>query len=67
MGDSLTWLVHWRLGWNSGILNNKSDKPKGMHWVTFKRLQAGHDFPANAALVGMVEKLGLLGDRLERR
>jgi hypothetical protein len=57
--------IRRRLGWDAGILNASGGKPKGMHWATFERLQASHDFHANAALVGMWAKLGLLGDRLE--
>ena len=54
-----------RLGWQAGILNFNGGKPKGMHWRTFERLQASHDFHVNAALAGMAAKLGLLGERLD--
>jgi len=59
-----------RLGWEPGILNGNGWKPKGMHWRTFERLQASHDFHVNAALAGMAAKLGLLramGDDLADR
>jgi hypothetical protein len=36
-----------------------------MHWRTFERLEASHDFHVNAALAGMAVKLGLLGERLD--
>ena len=52
------------LGWEPGILNGNGDKPKGMHWRTFERLQASHDFHVNAALAGMAAKLGLLHGQL---
>jgi hypothetical protein len=32
-----------RLGWDSGILNGRGDKPKWMRWSTFQRLVARHD------------------------
>jgi hypothetical protein len=54
-----------RLGWEAGILNGNGDKPKGMHWRTFERLQASHDFHVNAALAGMAAKFGMLRGRLE--
>lgn len=53
-----------RLGWEPGILNGHGDKPKGMHWRTFERLEASHDSHVNAALAGMAAKLSLLGERL---
>lgn len=53
-----------RLGWEPGILNGNGDKPKGMHWITFERLQASHDFHVNAGLAGLAVKLGLLSERL---
>jgi len=54
--------IRRRLGWEAGILNGNGWKPKGMHWRTFERLQAGHDTHYNAALAGMAAKLGLLRD-----
>ncbi len=56
--------IRRRLGWEAGILNGNGDKPKGMHWRTFERLQRDHDDHVNAALVGMSAKLGLLQGRL---
>ena len=53
-----------RLEWEPGILNGNGDKPKGMHWHTFERLQGEHDAHVNAALAGMAVKLGLLQGRL---
>ena len=57
--------IRRRLGWEPGILNGNGLKPKGMHWRTFERLEASHDFHVNAALAGMAVKLGLLGERLD--
>lgn len=35
--------LRMRLGWKSGILNERGDKPKWMRWATFERLAAQHD------------------------
>lgn len=56
-----------RLGWESGIPNGNGDKPKGMHWRTFERLQSTHDAQSiYQAVAGMTAKLGLVMDRLGR-
>lgn len=55
-----------RLGWNVGILNSPSGKPKGMHWRTFERLRASHDQHALMALTGMSMQLTTLTDRLRQ-
>ena len=47
-----------RLGWQAGILNEAGGKPKGMHWQTFRRMQASHDAYVMRALGGMLGKLG---------
>jgi hypothetical protein len=52
--------IRARLGWERGILNAKGLKPKGMHWRTFERLEAEHDAFVDAAVAGMVERLGLM-------
>jgi hypothetical protein len=39
-----------RLGWEPGILSGNGDKPKGMHWKTFRQLQAEHDRLADAGV-----------------
>ncbi len=54
------------LGWQAGILNGAGDKPKGMHWQTFWRMQASHDAHVMQALAGMSAKLGLTMARLDR-
>ena len=53
-----------RLGWEPGILNGDGDKPKGMHWRTFVRLQTEHGAHVNTSLAGMAAKLGLLSERM---
>ena len=55
-----------RLGWEAGILNGAGDKPKGMHWQTFWRMQTSHDAHVMQALAGMSAKLGLTMARLDR-
>lgn len=57
--------IRKRLGWDAGILNLQGGKPKGMHWLTFERLQAAHDAHTNQALAGMMTKLGIAMARLE--
>jgi hypothetical protein len=55
--------VRERLGWEQGILNGKGwEKPKGMHWQTFERLNAEHDAFVAESLVGISKKLGMLKD-----
>ena len=38
------------------------DKPKGMHWRTFERLQAEHDAHVAQSLAGIAATLGMLRD-----
>jgi hypothetical protein len=52
--------VRSRLGWKAGVLNLPGDKPKGMHWKTFARLQAEHDANAQIVLGSIAKSLGLL-------
>jgi hypothetical protein len=51
--------VRQRLGWEAGILNEDGDKPKGMHWRTFERLQTEHDAYVESSLIGMMQRLKL--------
>ena len=51
--------IRSRLGWEEGILNLPSGKPKGMHWNTFERLTHQHNVFLKASLSGMKEQLGL--------
>lgn len=44
--------IRGRLGWGPGILNECGGKPKRMHWETFARLSAQHQFFACAAMAG---------------
>ncbi len=50
--------IRQRLGWEPGILNGDGDKPKGMHWRTFERLQAEHDAYVESSLAGMLMRFG---------
>ena len=47
-----------RLGWVAGIVHGTGDKPKGMHWRTFWRMQASHDAHVRQALAGMWAMMG---------
>lgn len=56
--------IRRRLGWQPGIANPAGDKPKGMHWKTYRRLQAQHDEFVTVSLNGMAKRLGLVNRRL---
>ncbi|OQX20054.1 MAG: hypothetical protein BWK76_02540 [Desulfobulbaceae bacterium A2] len=45
--------IRRRLGWEPGFLNPNGDKPKGMHWRTFERLEQQHDFQMNRYLLSL--------------
>jgi hypothetical protein len=57
--------IREKLGWEPGILNGSGLKPQGMHWNTFRRLEAQHDVLLEHSLAGLVEKLGLLTSALD--
>jgi ribulose bisphosphate carboxylase small subunit len=38
------------LGWKPGIAHPDGPKPKGMHWKTFNRMKAKHDFHVRSIL-----------------
>ncbi len=53
--------IREQLGWEQGILNPKGwEKPRGMHWRTFERLNAEHDAFVAESLAGITQHLGLL-------
>jgi hypothetical protein len=52
--------VRQRLGWEPGILNRPSRRPKGMHQRTFELLKAQHDVFVNAAVAEMAKRLRLM-------
>ncbi len=58
--------IRRKLGWSYGILNLPGDKPKGMHWKTFARMQAAHNKHSHVALALMANSLGLMQDKLKR-
>jgi len=43
------------------------EKPKGMHWNTFKRLTAQHDAFVQVLLAKVAARLNLLGESIEDR
>jgi len=47
------------LGWEEGILNLPSGKPKGMHWQTFEKLTHQHNKFLGASLEEMSQQLGM--------
>ncbi len=51
--------IRRRLGWKEDILNPNGDKPKGMHWQTFWKLERQHNVFLRTSLDGMKERLGL--------
>ena len=51
--------IRKKLEWEPGILNGKGCKPRGMHWNTFERLSAKHDFFVQAVLTGISKRLNL--------
>ena len=57
-------VIRDRLGWAPGILNATGEKPKGMHWTTFARLQARHDVLVNQTMAGALAKFGPLRELL---
>jgi ribulose bisphosphate carboxylase small subunit len=42
--------IRHRLGWKPGIAYPDGPKPKGMHWKTFTRMKAKHDFHVRCIL-----------------
>ena len=46
-----------RLGWQAGIFNSSSGKPKGMHWRTYYRLRSIHDRKAGPLLAGILPSI----------
>ena len=50
-----------KLQWQSGLYERKGEKPKGMHWKTFMRLQAKYD---EMIIIGLNDKLAALKKRV---
>lgn len=48
-----------KLQWDPGILNLSGIKPKGMHWSTYRRLEAQHDALVRTSLNAASLKFGL--------
>ena len=55
-----------RLGWVPGIANLPGDKPKGMHWKTYRLLTTAYYVEAQQAMAGMSLRMGSVVNRLER-
>jgi hypothetical protein len=54
-----------RLGWQAGILNGDGDKPKGMHWKTYRWLKDQHDALVQVSLRDIGRKFGFLHKLLD--
>ena len=52
--------IRKRLGWQAGILNGDSGKPKGLHWATYRRLKADHDRLVQISFHDTGRRLGFL-------
>jgi hypothetical protein len=58
--------IRKRLCWEQGILNPKGwQKPKGMHWKTFERLNKEHDALVEISLAGIAAQLNSLGESFD--
>ena len=58
--------IRERLGWPQGILNGHGDKPKGMHWQTYRRLIFEHDTFVNISLLSMQNHIQMIRASLEK-
>jgi hypothetical protein len=45
--------IRMRLGGNPSMVGKFPDRPKGMHWKTYHRLQAAHDQAADRCMAGL--------------
>lgn len=52
--------IRRKLGWPAGILNTPGDRPKGMHWATYRRLTAEHDALLQVCFEDIGRKLGIV-------
>lgn len=57
--------IRRRLKWKPGTLNGYGDRPKGMHWRTFKRLLDEHDAFFVASLAGFAARLDMAHKKLK--
>ena len=55
-----------RLGWQAGIANPNTGKPKGMHLDTYQRLKSQHDALVQVSFYDIGRKLGFLHKLLGR-
>lgn len=55
-----------RMGWEAGILNGNGEKPKGMHWKTYRRLKSHHDALVQISFHDIGRKLGFLHKLLKK-
>ena len=55
-----------RLGWQAGIANPNTGKPKSMHLDTYQRLKSQHDALVQVSLYDIGRELGFLHKLLGR-
>lgn len=59
--------IRERLGWEPGFLNGKGWKPKGMHWRTYRRLEAEHDRLLFDVAMAVDDRIDRSEDRLRKQ
>lgn len=57
--------IREKLDWEPGILNGEGDKPKGMHWSTFNRLTAQHEFLVQSSMGELAKSLNRFGGSID--
>lgn len=57
--------IRKKLGWKPGILNDRGDKPEGMHWRTFDRLVRQHDMLSQTSFAGLIAQLNQVKESLD--
>jgi hypothetical protein len=57
-GLAMAQKIRKRLGGSTDIFDAFPDKPKGMHWITYDRLQLIHEAAKERALEGLARSTG---------
>ena len=57
--------VGWTKGEGKGG-KNIGDKPKGMHWGTYRSLLERYDLLSGLSLLGLMQRLNIAQDALDR-
>jgi hypothetical protein len=56
--------IHERLGGTGCVADEFPEKPKGMHWSTYRRLSRQYDYFDRMSAVGAARRFGLFADLL---